>query len=402
MSFVRRALLLGLPALIGAPAQALESVPLPVVSVVTVAPREIVDRAIISGTLVPRDEVLVAPELDGLRLTDVLVEEGDHVEKGQVLARLNREMLDTQVAQNKASIARAEAAIDQEHAGIDQAEAAQQEASLSLTRAQTLMKSGNFTEATLEQRVSAARSADGRLAASKNGLAIAEADLALAKAQGDDLALRIARTEIRAPIDGIISRKAARVGATASTNGEPLFRIIARGRIELEGEVTETALGELRPGAAASITVDGGTKAEGTVRAVYPEIDRASRLGKIRSSWRRARACTSAPLRADPSRSPGRPAMRCPSPPCSTVATDQLRSSSSRTAGSTSAPWTPGSPPTASSRLRAASRQATSSWPAQVRSCTPATRCASPMPPDRSPDGFRSLRSSFIEIFRCA
>ena len=282
MSIVRHVLLLGLPILLAAPTRAADSVPLPVVTVVSVAPREIVDRAVISGTLVPRDEVLVAPELDGLRLTDVLVEEGDHVEKGQVLARLNREMLDTQVAQNKASVARAEAAIDQEHAGIDQAAAAQQEASLSLTRAQTLMKSGNFTEATLEQRVSAARSADGRLAASKNGLAIAEADLALAKAQGDDLALRVARTEIRAPVDGIISRKAARVGATASTNGEPLFRLIARGRIELEGEVTETALGELRPGAPASITVDGGAKAEGTVRAIYPEIDRASRLGKIR------------------------------------------------------------------------------------------------------------------------
>jgi RND family efflux transporter MFP subunit len=259
-----------------------DSVPIPVVSVVEVAPREIVDRAVISGTLVARDEVLVAPEIDGLRVTDVLVEEGDRVEKGQILARLSREMLDTQIAQNTATIARAQAAIAQGHDGIDQADASAQEAMLALNRAKTLIQSGNFTEATLEQRVSASRSANGRLAAAKNGLSIAEADLALAKAQREDLMLRAARTEIRAPVDGIISRKAARIGATASTSGEALFHLIAHGRIELEGEVTESALGKLKVGAPAIVTVDGSTTVTGHVRAIYPEIDRTSRLGKVR------------------------------------------------------------------------------------------------------------------------
>ena len=261
---------------------ATDAVPLPVVTTVTVAPREIVEQAIISGTLVARDEVLVAPEIDGLRIVEVLVEEGDRVEKGQVLARLSREMLDTQVAQNTATIARAEAAIAQGRDGIDQADASAQESTLALNRARTLSQSGNFTEATLEQRVSASRSANGRLAAAKNGLAIAQADLAIAKAQRDDLMLRAARTEIRAPVDGLISRKAARVGATASTTGEALFHLIAHGRIELEGEVTESALGKLKVGAPASVTIDGGLAVEGRVRAIYPEIDRASRLGKVR------------------------------------------------------------------------------------------------------------------------
>lgn len=258
------------------------AVPLPVVTVVEVAPREIIDRAVISGTLVPRDEVLVAPELDGLRITEVLVEEGDSVAKGQVLARLSREMLDIQIAQNAATVARAEAAIAQGRDGIDQADAAAQEAALALNRAQTLMKSGNATEATLEQRVSASRSADGRLASAKNGLSISAADLALAKAQRDDLLLRAARTEIRAPVDGVISRKAARFGATAATSGDALFHIIAHGRVELEGEVTESALSKLRTGAPATVTVDGGTMLIGQVRAIYPEVDRTTRLGKVR------------------------------------------------------------------------------------------------------------------------
>jgi HlyD family secretion protein len=130
--------------------------------------------------------------------------------------------------------------------------------------------------------VSASRSATGRLASAKNGLTIAEADLALAEAQRDDLLLRVARTEIRAPVDGIVSRKAARVGATAAVTGDPLFHIIAHGRIELEADVTESALAALKPGQPAEITIDGGAVVAGQVRAIYPEVDRTSRLGKAR------------------------------------------------------------------------------------------------------------------------
>ena len=59
---------------------------------------------------------------------------------------------------------------------------------------------------------------------------------------GDELNLRLARTEIRAPEAGIVSRRTARVGMTASASGEPLFRLIARGEIELEGEVIEAVV----------------------------------------------------------------------------------------------------------------------------------------------------------------
>lgn len=257
-------------------------VSLPVVSTVTPAMRELVERTLVSGTLVPRDEVLVAPEVDGLRVTEVLAEEGDHVAKGQVLARLSREMVDVAVAQNTAAVDRARAAVIQAQSTIDQAEASAVEAKLGLDRAQSLSRSGNATDAVLEQRVSASKSADGRLAASRSGLGIAKADLAQAQAQRDELDLRLARTEVRAPVDGIVSRRSARIGATASVAGEPLFRMIAHGTVELEGEVTEFGLGRLGVGAAASVDVGGSATVTGRVRAIYPEVDRATRLGKVR------------------------------------------------------------------------------------------------------------------------
>ena len=85
----RLSLLCGLAMLAAAPARAVETAAVPdaaaIAPAVTVVPaesREIVERAVVTGTLVPRDEILVSPEVEGLRITDLLVEEGDRVTKG--------------------------------------------------------------------------------------------------------------------------------------------------------------------------------------------------------------------------------------------------------------------------------------------------------------------------------
>jgi RND family efflux transporter MFP subunit len=254
----------------------------PAVTVTRAVEREVVERAIVTGTLVPREEVLVAPEIEGLRIMEVLVEEGDEVKQGQVLARLSRDLLETTLAQNVATLARADAGIAQSRSQIVQAEAAQVEAAQALERTRQLLRGGNTTEVQLEQRVAAARAAEGRLAAARDGLRMAEAEKRSAEAQRQEVEVRLGRTEIKAPQAGIISRKTARLGATATAVGDPLFRIIARGEIELEGEVTETQIVRIREGAVAAVTLDRGETIEGRVRNVFPEVDRATRLGRVR------------------------------------------------------------------------------------------------------------------------
>ncbi|WP_131195111.1 efflux RND transporter periplasmic adaptor subunit [Lichenihabitans psoromatis] len=282
------ALALSLPALAAEAAINPPSAPTtdlaPAVTVAKATTRDVVEQTIVTGTLVPRDEVLVLPEVDGYRITDVLVEEGMTVTRGQVLARLSREMLDRQIAQQVAAIEKATATVTQADSNIIQAEAENTEAKLALDRARLLMQTGNSTAAVMESRTAAARSAEGRLAFARNGLNIAKADLAQSKAAQDELDLKLARTDIRAPVDGIISRKVARLGATASSSGDALFRIIARGEIELEGEVIETRLPSLRLNAPALLDIDGGDPVHGVVRAIYPEVDKTTRLGTIRIS----------------------------------------------------------------------------------------------------------------------
>ncbi|GJE29394.1 efflux RND transporter periplasmic adaptor subunit [Methylobacterium organophilum] len=256
--------------------------PAPVVSVVEAIRREIVESVVVTGTLVPRDEILVSPEIDGYRIVDLLAEEGMRVERGQVLARLSRDLIDRQLAQQNALIEKAAAAVPQAQNSIEQAEAAETEARLAYERARQLMQTGNTTAASMESRTAALRQAEGKLAFARNGLAIAKADLAQARAVRDELELRLARTEIRAPEAGIVSRRTARVGMTASSAAEPLFRLIARGEIELEAEIIETKLPLLREGNPAFIEIGAGERVAGSVRAVYPEVDKASRLGKVR------------------------------------------------------------------------------------------------------------------------
>ncbi|GEP00339.1 efflux RND transporter periplasmic adaptor subunit [Methylobacterium haplocladii] len=255
---------------------------IPAVSVVEAARREIVESVVVTGTLVPRDEILVTPEIDGYRVTEVLVEEGMRVQRGQVLARLSHDLIDRQLVQQSALVDKASAAVPQAQSSIEQAEATETEARLSYDRARQLLQTGNATAVVMESRTAALRQAEGKLAFARNGLLIAKAELAQAKAVQDELELRLARTEIRAPEAGIVNRRTARVGITASSAAEPLFRLIARGEIELEGEVIETKLPLLHEGRPAWIELGSGERVRGSVRAVYPEVDKASRLGKVR------------------------------------------------------------------------------------------------------------------------
>ncbi len=265
-----------------AKAEAARGNPPPAVSVVVSATRELVDTVLVTGTLVPREEILVLAENDGVRIAEVLVDEGETVKQGQVLARLARDLLDTQLAQNAAQLSRADASIAQARAQIVQADAANVEAQQALERVRALRNSGNATEANLEQRVSAARSAQGRLAAARDGLNFSIAEKAQVEAQRRELQVRLERSEVKAPRGGLVSRRTARIGQMTGAGGEALFRIVADAEIELEAELLETRIAGLVVGQPARISISGRPDIAGSVRLVPAEIDRTTRLGKVR------------------------------------------------------------------------------------------------------------------------
>ena len=256
----------------------------PLPPAVTVSPareREFVEHLFVSGSLVARDEAMVGAQIDGLRIVELLAEDGDRVEKDQILARLDRSQLDALLAQNDAALARADAAIAQARNQIDQSEAMHVQADADLTRAKGLAI-GVITQATLDQRVAAARSAEAQVAGARSALAVAQAERHSREAERRELMVRVGRTEVKAPVAGIVSRRTARLGALAMGSSDPLFRIISEGAIDLEAEVPQDSLAKLALGMPASIDLPGDDHTRGKVRLISSEVDKTTRLGKVR------------------------------------------------------------------------------------------------------------------------
>jgi RND family efflux transporter MFP subunit len=285
---VEAARALGLP--VGAPdcaaraaaAETPAAPPPPAVRVASAERREFVERLFVSGTLVPREEAQVAARIDGLSIVEVDAEDGDHVTEGQVLARLDRTQLDALIAQNDAATGRADAAIEQSKSLIAQADAQMKWATSDYERAQKL-GGGVMSVSTIEQRETAMKTARAQLAAANNALSVAEADRKSRDAERQELLVRVSRTEVKAPVSGLVSRRSAKLGATASSTGEPLFRIIVDGAIDLEADAPEQSLARFADGMPATLRLPGVTDpVQGRVRLISEEVDKASRTGKVR------------------------------------------------------------------------------------------------------------------------
>jgi len=254
------------------------------VSVVRPSQQTLPETLLVTGSLRPREEIEVGPEVEGLRLEAILVEAGDRVQKGQVLARLSREVLETQLAQNTATIAKARAAVAQQRAALDQALAQQTEADAAVERTRQLRKTGTASQETLDERERAVKVTAAQVAAAHESLAAAEAEAVFVKAQRDELEVKLKRTDVRAPAGGLILSREARVGAIAlSARSAPLFRIAQDGAIDLEAEVPEAAMPRMAVDLKAQVTPAGfDAPLEGQVRLVSAEVDQASRLGRIK------------------------------------------------------------------------------------------------------------------------
>lgn len=251
------------------------------VTVVDAAMRPFRDQLFVSGTLVAREEAMVGAQVDGLRIDAVLAEDGDRVREGQVLARLDRTQLDTLVTQSDAALARADAAIAQARSVILQYEATGAQLSADYLRGKQLGL-GIISQATLDQRLAVSRAAEAQLAGAQGALSVALADKKSQEAQRRELEVRMARTDVRAPVSGTLSRRTARLGAQTG-GGEALFRIVREGAIDLDAEAPDDVLARVTLGIAAQVTLAGSdVPVAGTVRLISNEVDKATRLGRVR------------------------------------------------------------------------------------------------------------------------
>jgi HlyD family secretion protein len=256
---------------------------LPAITVSPVTMSHLVDRVFAAGLIGPVETVLVQPQVQGLAIESIAAEVGDWVTEGQVLTRLSSTELNLQKSQLTASRASAEAAIAQAEAQLVDAESAAAEAERVLTRTRALKDQGNVSQAAFDAATASTTSARARVSVATQGLAAARAQLTLVDAQVADIDLKLKRTEVVAPVAGEVVERNAMIGAIAVSGGEPMFRIVKDGELELLADVAETDILKLKVGQPASLRFVGLADAvPGKVRLVEPRVDAASRLGRVR------------------------------------------------------------------------------------------------------------------------
>jgi RND family efflux transporter MFP subunit len=224
--------------------------PKPSLTVTVTSPQSgsLTQKITANGSLAAWQEAIIGAEANGLKITEVRVNVGDRVQRGDVLAVLQADTLRAELAQAEAALA--------------EANASAQEAKAQSDRARNLQQQGFFSSAQLSQTLAADASAQARVQSAR----------AMVQLQ----TVRLSQTQVRAPDAGVISARQATVGSVVSA-GTELFRLIRQGRIEWRAEVTAAEIGRIRVGAPVQVKAASGQMLQGKVRMVSPSVDAQTR-----------------------------------------------------------------------------------------------------------------------------
>jgi RND family efflux transporter MFP subunit len=229
-----------------------------------------------TGYVTARRQATVSAQITGT-LTAVLIEEGDHVHKGQVLARLDDSAW-------KAALASAKAQADAAHALVAQYQAALAQDTRDAGRQQSLAARGLVAKQTAEQARTRVDTARAQLAAQVKQAAAADAQAAQARVNFDYCV-------VRAPFAGVITTKDAQVGEIISplSAGGGFTRtgvgtIVDMNSLEVDVDVNEAYIGRVKPDMPAEAVLDAypDWKIPAHVIAIVPAADRGKATVKVR------------------------------------------------------------------------------------------------------------------------
>jgi len=211
------------------------------------------ERLIIaSGPVSPWEEMQLGVELSGVRVTSLNVDVGQQVKRGQILLELDHRTLDSELRQADAS--------------LNEAKAGVQLANVNLGRGQKLSQTQLISASALDELRAAQVQAQARAAT--------------AQAVRDGVQLRRDFAVLRAPDDGIISKRLVQPGQVVAA-GTELLRLIRQGRLEWRAELNENDLAKVKTGATIRLQTSAGEIIEGRVRAVSPGLDATTRTGTL-------------------------------------------------------------------------------------------------------------------------
>ena len=169
-------------------------------------------------------EVQIASKTPG-RLAEVLVDEGDKVTKGQLLARMDTRTLEAQRRQAEAEVIRARENLSAAQANLQLRKSEQLLAHQELKRSQELFKRGFASGQIIDQQQSRFDTGNAAVAAARAQVSAVGAGIGAAQAEVAQLTSEIDDSSLRAPIDGVIQLRMAEPGEVLGAGGRVLLLI---------------------------------------------------------------------------------------------------------------------------------------------------------------------------------
>jgi HlyD family secretion protein len=206
----------------------------------------------INGTVNAWQDVVIASEVGGYRVEQVLVDIGDVVTAGQPLVKLSTTLLEAERAASAANLTQRQAEVVN--------------ANLTYERAMAVAAKKLLSTSDLDRIKSEAFGARARLEGAKADLEAAQTRLQFAT--------------VKAPDAGVVTARTVTVGQLAQAGGE-MLRLLRQNRVEWRGEIPENSLPSLQAGQTVLITSVDGREHTGTIRVVSPSVDPNTHNGKV-------------------------------------------------------------------------------------------------------------------------
>jgi HlyD family secretion protein len=230
-----------------------------------------------TGTLEAHVKTTVSSKISG-RITEVLVDQGDRVTAGQLLARLDDEELRQQVAVSHADLETAQEAIDRLKADRDAAIAVFNQAKQSYRRAQTASAKNAVSQEDMDKSTEALAVARAGLSRADAAIVEARRKLGAADKTKKYRQALLADTEIKAPFDGLIVRRQGDPGDVV-VPGSSILTLISTEELWISAWVDETKMAEVNEGQPARVVFrsEPDRSYPGTVARLGREADRETR-----------------------------------------------------------------------------------------------------------------------------
>ena len=221
--------------------------------------RDITELVNASGKIYPEIEVKVSPDISG-EITELNVEEGDTVKKGQVLARIYADVYNIQRSQAASGVTQSLAQVDNSHAALEALKAQEEQAQRTYDMQKKLFDQKVISASEFNVADANYKTAKANYNAAVQGIrggeaAVQSARENLAKANTD-----LGRTTILAPMDGVVSllsvKKGEKVAGNSFNVGTEMLRIADMDKIEVRVDVGENDVPKVKLGDSALITVD--------------------------------------------------------------------------------------------------------------------------------------------------